>query len=83
MLRGIVCHGAPVVDQNPVYVVIGYHGLDNQCIAVQMVNVTCISLIESDIFHLTLTLLDKSLVGRPHGRNQPFPGLSEVAVLGS
>ena len=65
------------------YIVIGYHGLENQCIAVRMANVTRVSLVESDIFHLTPSLLGRPLVGRAHGRNRPFPGLSEVAVLGS
>ena len=64
------------------YVVIGYHGLDNQCIAIQMADVTCVSLTESDIFRLTSSLLGRPLVGRAHGRNRPFPGLSEVAVMG-
>ena len=65
------------------YVVIGYHGLDNQRIAVRIENVTHVSLTESDIFHLTSCQLGKLLVGRAHGRNQPFPGFSEVAVLSS
>ena len=65
------------------YVVVGYHGLDNQCIVVQMANMTRVSFTEGDIFHLTSSLLGRPLVGRAHGRNRPFHGLSEVAVLGS
>ena len=38
---------------------------------------------EGDIFRLTSILLGRLLVGRAHGRNRPFPSLSEVAVLGS
>ena len=60
-----------------------YHGLDNQCIAVRMAHVSGVSLTEGDIFRLTSSLLGRPLVGRPHGHNRPFPGLSEVAVLGS
>ena len=48
-----------------------------------MANVSCVSLTEGDIFHLTSRLLGRLLVRRAHGRNWPFPGLSEVAVLGS
>ena len=48
-----------------------------------MANVTYVSLTEGDIFRLTPSLLSRLLVGRAHDRNQPFPSLSEVAVLGS
>ena len=65
------------------YVVVGYHGLDNQCIAVQMANMTRVSFTEGDIFRLTSSLLGRPLVRIAHGRNRPFPSLSEVAVLGS
>ena len=65
------------------YVVISYHGLDNQCIAVSMADVTSVSLTKSDIFCLASSLLGRLLVGRAHGRNRPFPNLSKVAILGS
>ena len=65
------------------YVVIGYYGLDNQCIVVRMADVTRFSLTESDIFCLTSSLLGRPLVERAHGSNRPFPGFSEVAILGS
>ena len=65
------------------YVVVGYHGLENQCIVVRMANVTRFSFTEGDIFRLTSSLLGRLLVGRAHGRNLPFPSLSEVAILGS
>ena len=65
------------------YVVISYHDLDNQCIPVWMADVTSVSITKSDIFHLASSLLGRPLVGRAHGRNRPFPGLSKVAVLGS
>ena len=65
------------------YVVVGYHGLDNQCIVVQMASVARVSLTEGDIFHFTPSLLGRPLVGKAHGHNRPFLGLYEVAVLGS
>ena len=48
-----------------------------------MGDVTRISLTESDIFCLTFSFLGRPLVGRAHGCNRPFPGLSKVEVLGS
>ena len=65
------------------YVIVGYHGLDNQCIVVWMANVMRVSPTEGDIFSLTSSLLGRLLIGRAHGLNRPFTGLSEVAVLGS
>ena len=65
------------------YIVIGYHGLDNQCIAVRMANMMCVSLTKSDIFSLAFSLLGRPLVERVHNHNQPFSSFFEVAVLGS
>ena len=65
------------------HIVVVYHGLDNQCIAVRMVNLTCVSFTKDDIFHLTFSLLGRPLVGRAHGCDRPYPDLFEVAVLGS
>ena len=48
-----------------------------------MSDVTCVSLTEGDVFCLTSCLLGRPLVGRAHGHNRPFLGLSEIAVLGS
>ena len=41
-----------------------------------------VSFTEGDISCLTSSLLGRPLVGKAHGRNQPFPSLSEVAILG-
>ena len=38
---------------------------------------------ESDRVRLTSELFGRPPVGRARGRNRPFPGFSEVAVLGS
>ena len=38
---------------------------------------------EGDIFCLTSSLLGRPLVEKAHGHNWPFPGLSEVTILGS
>ena len=65
------------------HVVVGYHGLDNQCIVVRMANVMRVSFTEGDIFRLTSSLFGRPLVERAHGCNRPFPGLSDVAILGS
>ena len=62
------------------YVVVGNRGLDNQCIAMWMANVMCVSLTESDVFCHTSCLLGRPLVRRA---NRPFPSLSKVMVLGS
>ena len=48
-----------------------------------MANVTRVFFTEGDIFCLTSSLLGRPLVEIAHSRNRPFPGLSEVAVLGS
>ena len=76
-------YGALVVDQNPMYVVVGHHGLDDQCITVRVTNVTCVLFTKGDIVCLTSDLFGKPLVRRARGRDRPFLGLSEVAVLGS
>ena len=65
------------------YVVVGHHGLDDKCITVWVTNVTCILFTEGDILRLTSDLFSKSLVGRAHSCDRPFPSLSEVAALGS
>ena len=66
-------YGAPVVDQNPVHVIVGHHGFDDQCI----------TFTERDQVHPTSKLFGRPLVGRARSQNRPFPGLFEVAVLGS
>ena len=65
------------------YVVVGHYGLDDQCITVRVTNVTCVLFTESDIVHLSSDLFGRPLVGRARGRDRPFLGLSELAVLGS
>ena len=65
------------------YVVVGHHGLDDQCITVWVTNVTCVLFTEGDIVRLSSDLFGKLLVGRARCRDQPFPGLSEVAILAS
>ena len=65
------------------YIVVGYHVLDDQCIAMRVANMTRISLTEGNIFYLTVELFGRPLVERARGRDRPFPCVSEVAVLGS
>ena len=48
-----------------------------------MANMTRVSFTEGDIFRPTSSLLGRPLVRRVQVSNRPFPGLSEVAVLGS
>ena len=57
--------------------------LDDQCITVRVTNVTCVFFTEEDIVRLTSDLFGRPLVRRACGRDRAFPGLSEVAVLGS
>ena len=65
------------------YVIIGYHGLDDQCVAVGVVNVVCVLITKSDIVHLTLGLLGRPLVRRVRTHERFFPCFSEIAILGS
>ena len=46
-------------------------------------NVTCVLSTEGDIVRLTSNLFGRLLVERASDHDRPFPGLSEVAVLGS
>ena len=75
-------HGAPVVDQNPVHIVVGHHGLDDQRITMWVTDMACVLFIEGDRVYLTSELFGRLSVGKAHGQNRPFPGLFEVAVLG-
>ena len=65
------------------YVIVGHHGLDDQCITVRVTNVTCILFTEGDSVRLSSNLFGRLLVGRARGRDLLFPSLSEVAILGS
>ena len=44
---------------------------------------TCVLVTEGDIVRLTSDLFGRPLVGRACNRDQLFPGLSKVAILGS
>ena len=65
------------------YIVVGYHGLDDQCIAVWVANMVCVSFIESDVIHFLFELLGRSLVRRVRGHDRSFLCFLEIAVLGS
>ena len=65
------------------YVVVGYHGLDDQCITVGVANMECVPFVEGDIIHFSSELLGRPLVPRVYGRDRSFPYFSEIAVLGS
>ena len=64
------------------HIVVGHHGLDDQRITVWVTHMVRVHFIEGDKDHLTSELFGRLLVGRARGQNQPFPCLSEVAVLG-
>ena len=82
MLREYV-YGAPVVDQNPVHIVVGHHGLDDQRIAMLVTNMACVLFTKGDRVCLTSELFGRLPAGRIGDWNRPFLGLFEVAVLGS
>ena len=65
------------------YIVIGYHGLDDQCVVVWVADLVCVSLTESDVICFPSELLGRPLVRRVYGRDQSFLCFSEIAVLGS
>ena len=65
------------------YVVVGHHGLDDQCITVWVTNMTCVLFTEGDIVHLSSDLFGRPLVERARGCDWPFPSLSEVTILAS
>ena len=65
------------------YVVVGYHGLDDQCIIVWVANMVCVSFAESDVICFLSELLGGPLVRRVCGRERSFPCFSEIAILGS
>ena len=71
------------MDQNPVHVVVGHHGLDDQCITMWVMDMACVLFTEGDKVRLTSELFGRPSVRRACGRNWPFIGLSEVVVLGS
>ena len=66
------------------HVVIGYHGLDDQLVAVRVADmVRIISLVESDVVRFPSELLGRPLVRRVRGRDRSFLCVSEITVLGS
>ena len=65
------------------YVVISYHGLDDQCFAVWVANMVRVSLTESDVICFPLELLNRPLVWGVRGHDRSFLCFSEIAVLGS
>ena len=76
-------YGAPIVDQNLLHVVVGHYGLDDQCITMWVTDMAGVHFTKGDAVRLTSELFGRALVGRARGQNRPFPGFSEVAVLGS
>ena len=64
------------------YVVIGYHGLDDQCIAVGVTNVVCILIIKGDIVHLPSKLC-RPLIRGVSLHERFFPCFSEITILGT
>ena len=64
------------------YIVIGYHGLDDQCVTVVVANMVCILITEGDIVHLTSELLGRPFVRRVCTHERSFHYLSEIAILG-
>ena len=65
------------------YVVVGYHGLDDQCVVVGVANMECVLFAEGDIIHFPSKLLGRPLCPKGCGRDRSFPCFSEIAVLGS
>ena len=65
------------------YVVVGYHGLDDQCITVRVVYVACISVTEGDVIYLPSKLLYRPLVQGVSICERSFPVFSDITVLGS
>ena len=65
------------------YIVVGHHGRDDQCVAVRVVNMVCISITEGDVVHLPFELLRRPLVQTVNVGERSLPGFSDVAVLGS
>ena len=65
------------------YIIVGHHGHDDQRIKVWVTNMMCVIFAEGDSVRLSFDLLGRSLIMRARNRDQPFPGLSEVAILGS
>ena len=65
------------------YVVVGYHGLDDQCIAVRVANMVCISITESDVICFPSELLGRSLVQRVNIGDQFVSSFQDIAILGS
>ena len=65
------------------YIVIGYQGLDDQCVAVWVADTVGIFLTESDVIRFPYELLGRPLVRRVRGRNRSFLCFLEIAVLGS
>ena len=65
------------------YVVVGYHILEDQCVTVGVANMECVPFAEGDIIHFSFELLGRPLVGRVYGHDRSFRCFSEIAVLGS
>ena len=64
------------------YVIISYHGLDDQCVAVRVANMVCVLLTKGDIVHLPSELLGRPLVQRVCIYERSFLCFSEIVVLG-
>ena len=63
------------------YVVVGYHGLDDQCVSVRVVNMVCISFTEGDVVHLPSELLCRPLVQRVLICERFFLCFSNIVIL--
>ena len=65
------------------YIVIGHHGRDDQCITVSVANVMHISITGSNVVHIPFELVCRPLVQTVNVGEQSVLGLSKVAISSS
>ena len=62
------------------YVVVGYHGLDDQCVAVRVANIVCNSITKGDVVRFPSELLCRPLVQRVNIGKQFVPGFPDIVI---
>ena len=65
------------------HVIVGYHGLEDQCVTERVANMMCISITEDDVVHFPIELLCRPLVQRVNIIEWFFTCFSGTAILGS
>ena len=76
-------YGASVINQHPMHVIVGYHGLDDQYVTIWVPNMACISFTKGGVIHLPSELLCGLLAQGVRICEQLIPCFPDIMTLGS